>query len=116
MDGQYGNVSFICTQTDDLEATETMRDHADVARQEPGRWEKMTELSEAIDDLEKQRNHKAQEEEALKTQLEEASKERLNEAKGELKEASEENEDDTDVDIDQLTELYSQLVQKYGSP
>uniref|UniRef100_A0A7S1BLA9 Uncharacterized protein n=1 Tax=Corethron hystrix TaxID=216773 RepID=A0A7S1BLA9_9STRA len=32
MDGQYGNVSFICTQTDDCEATEIMRDHADVAK------------------------------------------------------------------------------------
>ena len=43
MDGNYGNVFFICTQTDDIEATETMRDHADVAQEVPGRWEKMTE-------------------------------------------------------------------------
>ena len=42
MDGNYGNVFFICTQTDDIEATETMRDHADVAQEVPGRWEKMT--------------------------------------------------------------------------
>jgi myosin heavy subunit len=110
MDGQYGNVSFICTQTDDLEATETMRDHADVAAEEPGRWEKMTELSEGIANLEKQRNDKAQEEEDLKIELEEA-KERLNEAKWELKEASKENEDDTDVDIDQLTELQSAVTE-----
>jgi hypothetical protein len=27
MDGQYGNISFICTQTDDCEATEIMLDH-----------------------------------------------------------------------------------------
>ena len=32
MDGQYGNVLFICTKTDDCEATEIMRDHEDVAR------------------------------------------------------------------------------------
>ena len=42
-DGNYGNLFFICTQTDDIEATETMRDHADVAQEMPGRWEKMTE-------------------------------------------------------------------------
>ena len=43
MDGNYGNVFFICTQTDDIEATETMRDHADVAQNVEGRYEKMTE-------------------------------------------------------------------------
>ena len=52
MDGQYGNVSFICTQTDDCEATEIMRDHADVAQKVPGRWEKMTEISDEICRLE----------------------------------------------------------------
>jgi hypothetical protein len=30
MDGQYGNIAFICTQTDDCEATEIMRDHEDI--------------------------------------------------------------------------------------
>ena len=48
MDGQYGNVSFICTQTDDCEATEIMRDHEDVARRVGGRWEQMTGLDEAL--------------------------------------------------------------------
>ena len=43
MDGNYGNVFFICTQTDDIEATETMREHADVAQNVEGRYEKMTE-------------------------------------------------------------------------
>ena len=42
MDGQYVSVFFICSQTDDIEATETMRDHTDVAQEVPGRWEKMT--------------------------------------------------------------------------
>jgi hypothetical protein len=71
MDGQYGNVFFICTQTDDLEATETMRDHADVAQQEPGRWEKMTELASSISNLEKQIYDKLQDEEDLECQVQE---------------------------------------------
>jgi hypothetical protein len=47
MDGAYGNVSFVCTQTDDCEATETMRDHQDVAIQ-LGHWDRMTELSKLL--------------------------------------------------------------------
>jgi hypothetical protein len=106
MDGQYGNVSFICTHTDELEATETLRDHADVAQQEPGRWEKMTELSEAIADLEKQRYDKVQQEEDLKLELEEA-KQRLQDAKKKLRETSEEKGRGTDVDAEQFAELKS---------
>jgi len=53
MDGQYGNVSFICTQTDDCETTEIMRDHVDVAQNVEGRWEKMVELVGKIRELEK---------------------------------------------------------------
>jgi hypothetical protein len=48
MDGQYGNVSFICTQTDDCEPTEIMRDHADVAARVPGRLEKMQALFDQL--------------------------------------------------------------------
>ena len=48
MDGQYGNVSFICTQTDDCEATEIMRDHSDVAGTVPGRLEKMQQLFDEL--------------------------------------------------------------------
>lgn len=51
MDGQYGSVSFVCTQTDDVESSEIMRDHADVAKSEPGRWEKMVRLRDQIGEL-----------------------------------------------------------------
>ena len=51
MDGQYGNISFICTSTDKVEASETMRDHADIARKVPGRWEKMTDILETVNSL-----------------------------------------------------------------
>ena len=46
------SVFFICTQTDDLEATETMRDHEDVARRVEGRWERMDKLATDIVHLE----------------------------------------------------------------
>ena len=48
MDGKYGNIFFVCSQTDDIEATETMRDHLDVAKHVHGRWEKMTALATDI--------------------------------------------------------------------
>ena len=48
MDGQYANVSFICTQTDDCESSEIMRDHQDVAQSTEGRWEKMQGHAERI--------------------------------------------------------------------
>ena len=41
MDGQYGAVSFICTQTDDCSPSEIVRDHADLAAQVPMRLETM---------------------------------------------------------------------------
>uniref|UniRef100_A0A7S4QET7 Dynamin N-terminal domain-containing protein n=1 Tax=Ditylum brightwellii TaxID=49249 RepID=A0A7S4QET7_9STRA len=69
MDEQYGNISFICTQTDDCETTEIMRDHSDVAKSVPGRWERMTELLGKISDLESEISKLDQEEEALKEGL-----------------------------------------------
>jgi hypothetical protein len=48
MDGQYGKLAFVCTQTDDCEATEILQDHADVAQQVPGRWERLLEMQETI--------------------------------------------------------------------
>lgn len=53
MDGQYCNVRFICTQSDDCESSEVMRDHIDVAKSVEGRWEKMNELKGMISELEK---------------------------------------------------------------
>lgn len=50
MDGQYGNVSFVCTQTDDCETSEIMRDHSDVAQTVPGRMERMNQLRSDITD------------------------------------------------------------------
>mmetsp|Transcript_8989 Transcript_8989/g.17921 ORF Transcript_8989/g.17921 Transcript_8989/m.17921 type:complete len:1419 (-) Transcript_8989:154-4410(-) len=103
MDGQYSNVFFICTQTDDLEPTETMRDHSDVAQEEPGRWEKMTELASEITSLEKQISDKLQEEEDLEGQVEEF-KQQYQEAVADLTELREEAEDD-EIDEDQLVNL-----------
>lgn len=45
MDGQCINLAFICTHTDDCEATETMHDHQEVAKNVPGLWEKIKVLS-----------------------------------------------------------------------
>jgi hypothetical protein len=70
MDGQYGNVSFICTQTDDCEATEIMRDHSDIAQNIEGRWEKMETISEQITELEKKIADLKEEEEDLNEDLE----------------------------------------------
>jgi hypothetical protein len=49
MDGQYGNVAFVCTQTDDCEPSEIWRDHEDVAARVPGRHARMKELHEALE-------------------------------------------------------------------
>jgi hypothetical protein len=65
MDGNYGYFFFICTQTDDLEATETMRDHPDVAEEIPGSWEKMRDLSTRISSLESKINKKMHEKEEI---------------------------------------------------
>lgn len=71
MDGNYSSVSFVCTQTDDVEATETMRDHADVA-QDMGLWPEMQDLNGQLVELEKQLTELRQEEEDLVISLEEA--------------------------------------------
>jgi len=73
MDGQYGNCSFICTQTDDCEPTEIMRDHADVAQLVEGRWEKMTSLSNDISSIEDAISKLLQQEEELQDELEDAA-------------------------------------------
>ncbi|KAL3795128.1 hypothetical protein HJC23_007356 [Cyclotella cryptica] len=90
MDGNYGNICFVCTQTDDLEATETMRDHQDVAEHVPGRWEKMSELATKISSIERQINDKLQEKEDLECQIEEA-KEEWKESCADLSDADEED-------------------------
>ncbi|KAL7554660.1 hypothetical protein ACHAWF_018144, partial [Thalassiosira exigua] len=95
MDGQYGNVFFVCTQTDDIEATETMRDHADVAKEEPGRWDKMTGLAEGISNYETRLYPLLQKEEDLEGQVEDA-KQQLKDSKEDLKQAEEEEEGDID--------------------
>ena len=92
MDGNYGNVFFICTQTDDIEATETMRDHADVAQSVEGRWEKMTELADGISDYERQLNPLLAAEEDLEEQVEDA-KQQYKEAMEDLREAQEDADD-----------------------
>jgi hypothetical protein len=97
MDGQYNNVSFICTQTDDCEVMETIRDHQDVAEREPGRWEKMQTLLEKIAAIEKQLVDFDQTKEDLKMELEDAKEEEAA-ASDELKEAQEEEMLDDDDD------------------
>jgi len=86
MDGQYGNIAFVCTQTDDCEATEIMRDHEDIAFRVPGRWEKMTGLRDKINDHETQLADLQQQQEDLKLAADEA-KELLEEITSELEDA-----------------------------
>ena len=107
MDGQYGNVSFICTQTDDCEATEIMRDHADVAQKVPGRWERMNKISSKISDLEKEISDLAQAEDDLKRDWEEADqmKQYKEEHLEELHEdigATNDDEIEIQVDVEEL--------------
>ncbi len=71
MDGQYGNVAFICTQTDACEATEIMCDHSDVAQAVEGRWEHMRGIVNQISQLEKEIGDLREEEEDLKGDEEE---------------------------------------------
>lgn len=73
MDGMYSNVSFIATQTDDIEPTEIMRDHQDVAEKVQGRWDNMQSLLGKITDLDKQQYELLQEEDDLKVNVEEAN-------------------------------------------
>jgi len=75
MDGQYANVSFICTQTDDCEATEIMRDHADVAQRQPGRWEEMEAISGRIREAQIKMNELAMAEEDLIDLVQDARRE-----------------------------------------
>ncbi|GAX13628.1 hypothetical protein FisN_14Lh361 [Fistulifera solaris] len=100
MDSQYGNVFFICTQTDDLEATETMRDHEDVAQRVQGRWERMSKLSSSLIELEKELNDRLLEEEDLDSQVQEAHQQ-YDEAKPDLDEVLKDNDDDSDIEIDE---------------
>jgi hypothetical protein len=72
MDGQYGNVSFICTQTDDCEPSEIMRDHEDVARG-MGHWEKMKSLYDEIARIEPERSNRAKERQVFKKNAEKAT-------------------------------------------
>jgi chromosome segregation ATPase len=72
MDGQYGNIAFICTQTDDCEATEIMRDHGDIAVKIPGRWEKMTSFRDRINNIETNLSDLKQQEEDLQFAVDEA--------------------------------------------
>ena len=112
MDGQYGNVSFICTQTDDREATEIMRDHQDVAVLKPGRWERMTCLRDEIMALERDVADLVQEEEDLKINHEEADL-AAKDANEELAEATKESDDDDiDVGVDFLEELQTSADNK----
>lgn len=107
MDGAYGNVSFICTQTDDCEATETMRDHQDVATK-LGYWDRMNDMSNELGSIEKELSDLQQEEDDFKVNWEEA-KELLAGGREELKEAemeaAEEEEDDELPDFALLKEL-----------
>jgi len=74
MDGKYGKLAFVCTQTDDCEATEILRDHADVAQQVPGRWEQLLELQEAIRDVEALLHELEQEKEDFASEYDDAKK------------------------------------------
>ena len=86
MDGQYGNVAFICTQTDDCEATEIMRDHEDIAVKEEGRWEKMVDLQSRCNEIETELSNLKEEEDELKFASDEAE-EGLKELTQELEDA-----------------------------
>eukprot|EP00536_Pseudo-nitzschia_multiseries_P011811 jgi/Psemu1/289916/fgenesh1_pg.422_\ len=104
MDGQYGNIAFICTQTDDCEATEIMCDHEDIAVGVPGRWESMSDLRDTINGFETDLSDLQQEEEDLKFAVDEAN-ERLEEITSELDDAKNPNskkqsaaDDDDEID------------------
>lgn len=98
MDGQYGNISFICTQTDDCEATEIMRDHQEVAATLPGRWERMTALLDGIGDVERELLELQQAEDDLRMAHEEALA-LVEDIKLAVEEANDKEVDDTDGDV-----------------
>lgn len=116
MDGQYGNVIFICTQTDSCEATEILRDHADVAQRLPGRFEKMTSLQEEIYRMAKEVSNLHREENELKDDLDEL----IQEMKGirfdirDLKKTMASNDDGDDFgdDAETLNTLEKSLRKK----
>ena len=70
MDGQYGNLAFVCTHSDDCEVSEILQDHEDVARKEAGRWEWLTENSQRIAELDKEKDVLEQSADDLRTDLE----------------------------------------------
>lgn len=113
---KYGNVSFICTQTDDCEATEIMRDHQDVAVLKPGRWERMTELRDKIMSIEKDYADLVQEEEDLKIDYEEAdmsAKDAKEELEEEQKESMEVDDgEEAEVDVELLEQLQKTVDEK----
>lgn len=94
MDGAYGNVSFICTQTDDCEASETMRDHQDVA-ESMGVWDEVSELSSKLSTLEKELGDLRQSEEDLEMDLKEAQ-EALKAGEEDLSEAMKDANDNSE--------------------
>ena len=53
MDGQYCNVSFICTQTDDCEVSECIQEHKDILMAS-GNWNEVFKLIGESDDLAKE--------------------------------------------------------------
>jgi hypothetical protein len=98
---------FICTQTDDCEATEIMRDHQDVAMQEPGRWETMTAVRDELAGIEKRQSHLAQGRADLDLLCKQALKE-LKHAKAELRKAQRKKR----VDPEAMKDLQTVLSEK----
>jgi hypothetical protein len=83
MDGQYGNVTFICTKSDRIVPTETYKDPTlnALAAQEPGRREKILQLvtqhgeaMEQIKVIDKDRDARREQLAALKAAVEDAKK------------------------------------------
>jgi len=73
MDGAYGNVSFVCTQTDECKAKVIIRDHANVAK-ETGLWHNVTSLQQQATDLEKKLTDLRQKKKDSRIKLEEGAK------------------------------------------
>jgi hypothetical protein len=94
MDGQYSNISFICTQTDDCETSETMADHEDEAIR-LGLWEEMNVLANLIRENELKLQDKQQDEEALQFAYDD-----LKDQRGEL--AEEEDDEETSHLVEEL--------------
>ncbi|KAL3913266.1 MAG: hypothetical protein SGILL_006560 [Bacillariaceae sp.] len=101
MDGQYGNVIFICTQTDSCEATEILRDHADVAQRVPGRFEKMTKMQDDIISMAKEVGDLEREEDDLKVEMEEVNEE-IKDLKEDIKDMKKEMETEQGDDFDEV--------------